>query len=192
MRYDPAMLAALHYMLMAWYFTGPVVALVIAIALARRSGRRVPIVSWGVTLITAGALGGGLAGIYAVAVGGEIVLGQALLATYAAAGMLFLLKGLDYLLRYLTGPKADADPRSRFSFRAQIGFIVRVVLLFGIGLPYVMAAVMTYRPKVGLSQTPTTDYEVVTFPSADGTRLSGWWIGLVGIVTTSTDPNACS
>lgn len=177
-------LTAVHYLLMAWYFVGPVAALAVAIVIAVRTGRRAAVLSWGVTLCTAVGLGVAMAFIYATAADGRVMPMQAALAAYFAAGMLFLLKGFDYVLRRITSrreppPSPDGTPapaRSKFTLAAQMGFVVRVVVLFVIGLPYVMAAVMTYRPKVAPAQFPTMDYETVQFPAADGTRLVGWWI----------------
>jgi hypothetical protein len=58
--------------------------------------------------------------------------------------------------------------------------LLRVALLFGVGLPYVMAAVMTYRPRVVPRDDPMMQlglpYESVRFHATDGTRLFGWWI----------------
>jgi fermentation-respiration switch protein FrsA (DUF1100 family) len=58
--------------------------------------------------------------------------------------------------------------------------LVRVALLLGVGLPYVMAAVMTYRPKIVPRDDPRSQlgfgFERVSFKSNDGMRIAGWWI----------------
>src|SRR5690606_28752718 len=95
------MLRAAHWLLMGWYFVGPVAALVLAAVWAQRTRRPLPLMSWLMTCITAIVLGALLTFIYAYAVGGQMVLTQAALAAYFGAGLLFLLKGLDYLLRWI-------------------------------------------------------------------------------------------
>jgi hypothetical protein len=58
--------------------------------------------------------------------------------------------------------------------------LVRILILFGIALPYIMAAIMTYRPKVVPSTDPLREtgmtFEDVEFRASDGTRIAGWWI----------------
>ena len=57
--------------------------------------------------------------------------------------------------------------------------------MVGVGIPYVLAVALAYRPRT----SPTTDpgrlygwaFERVTFPAAvDGTRIAGWWIPAAG------------
>lgn len=53
-------------------------------------------------------------------------------------------------------------------------------MLFGIGLPYILAAVLTYRPRVMPLDTPMSlfgwRFNAVSFAAVDGVRLAGWWI----------------
>ena len=64
--------------------------------------------------------------------------------------------------------------------RAALATVVRGVLLFGVTLVYIVAVGMVYRPK--LADGPTPDrlagvaFEPVSFESADGLRLAGWWM----------------
>jgi fermentation-respiration switch protein FrsA (DUF1100 family) len=65
-----------------------------------------------------------------------------------------------------------------------LGRVVRaacqVVVVGGVGLPYGMAAVMTYRPKIAIAGDPRTElgwgFEDVSFKTADGVKISAWWI----------------
>jgi uncharacterized protein len=100
--------------------------------------------------------------------------------------LLFLLKLFDQLLlasaargaRWIGSRIRRPLPR-RGAVAAML--LMRWLILFGIGLPYVMAAVLTYRPKVGLVDDPAITYgwqfEPVHFSATDGTSISAWWIG---------------
>ncbi|HJU29068.1 MAG TPA: alpha/beta hydrolase, partial [Candidatus Binataceae bacterium] len=71
-------------------------------------------------------------------------------------------------------------PTLEFRMRGMLSGLTRLVILFGVGLPYVMATVLTYRPKVELRDDPLKQlgfhFEPVSFSATDGTPLSGWWI----------------
>src|SRR5690606_18391518 len=101
------------------------------------------------------------------------------LAVYFAMGMLLLLKGLDLLLKRWTrawrAGASDADAWRRV-WRRSSAITCRVVVLFAVGLPYVMSAIMIYRPKVVPVEMPDRPFEVVQFEASDGTDLVGWWI----------------
>src|SRR5439155_18247527 len=66
------------------------------------------------------------------------------------------------------------------SFADLIAFSLRVCILILIGLPYIMAAVMTYRPKVAPADDPRKQlgysFEPVSFRTSDGLSISGWWM----------------
>jgi fermentation-respiration switch protein FrsA (DUF1100 family) len=178
------MYRAIHFLVVTFYLAAPVVALVVDAYISIRKGRRAPSSQFVMTTSAAVVLGTTLALIYAIGVGGHVGLGQILLCIYFAAGMLLLLKGFDWLVtrastwalgRFLDGPGSVAR---RLAMAGQS--LLRVALLFGVGLPYVMAAVMTYRPRVVPRDDPMVQlglpYERVSFNATDGTRLSGWWI----------------
>jgi fermentation-respiration switch protein FrsA (DUF1100 family) len=141
---------------------------------------------------------------YAAARVGEIRWGQAVLAGYFAMALVLILRGFDAVLRAVTWrifgvggeqgtpPAADAgsgnvsggravSPRKGLRLGRQVmATVVRVLVLFAVGIPYVTAVGLTYRPKIGLTATPESQfgfaYENVSFESTDGVRLSGWWI----------------
>jgi fermentation-respiration switch protein FrsA (DUF1100 family) len=174
----------LHYVIVAFYLAAPVVALLGDAVRSIRHRRGAPSSGFVTTLAAAVILGTALALIYAIGVGGHVSLGQIFLCIYFAAGLLLLLKGFDWLvtrgsalaLRPLL--RDERPSRKRVGLGAQA--LVRVALLVGLGLPYIMAAVMTYRPKVVPRDDPSNQlgfsFERVSFESADGVRLSGWWI----------------
>jgi uncharacterized protein len=96
-----------------------------------------------------------------------------------------VLRGFDWLLQrginsILRVNQTIANPSLGFRCRTAMAGLLRLVVLFGVGLPYVMAAVLTYRPKVELKDDPRQQlgyaFEPVWFRATDGTRISAWWI----------------
>ncbi|MCC6239188.1 MAG: alpha/beta hydrolase [Phycisphaerales bacterium] len=187
------MLRIAHQLIMQWYFVGPVIALALAIGRSIYLRRPIPVLSWLMTAISAAVIGGFLSFIYAQLIGGRVMISQMALVAYFGAGMLYLLKGLDYLLRWLArrlfgltrqpprlSDNSDGSPvqppPSPALIRRTGAFVLRIVLLTTIGLPYVMAAVMTYRLRVDPVNALARPFEQITFVASDQTQLSGWWI----------------
>lgn len=168
-----------HYLLLAWYLVGPVAVLVAAALRARRLHRSSPLLSYLLTLLSAVLIATAIVLIYARATHGRWRWSQWGLAVYFAMGMLLLLKGLDLLLKRWTrawrAGASDADAWRRV-WRRSSAITCRVVVLFAVGLPYVMSAIMIYRPKVVPVEMPDRPFEVVQFEASDGTDLVGWWI----------------
>ena len=175
----------LHYLVIAFYLAAPPVAVVLDGFFAWRKQRGTPSAALVMTLTASILLGTVLAMIYAIGIGGHIRLMQIFLAIYFAAGLLLVLKCFDGLIRYalrrMLLPLARR-PRGTLAQRSAIALaaLARATLLVGVGLPYVMAAVMTYRPKIVPRDDPMSmlgyPYQPVTFESTDGVQLSGWWI----------------
>jgi alpha-beta hydrolase superfamily lysophospholipase len=174
----------LHFLVVAFYLAAPVVALVGDAVYSIRKRRGVPSSGFVMTLASAVILGTALALVYAVGIGGHVGLGQIFLCIYFAAGLLLLLKGFDWLVTRgatLALRRPLRDPRVLRRRAAMVGVgLARVALLFGVGLPYIMAAVMTYRPKVVPRDDPQSQlgfgFERVSFEAPDGMRIAGWWI----------------
>lgn len=158
------------------YLLLPVASLLIAWRL-RLAGRR---------FVTGAWLGGMLLGVailaaYSVGLGGRVPAWQAALTLYLAVGLLLWLKcldaGLTFLLRKLL--RAGAGHRARL---AVVG-VTRLLLFGAFALPWVMAAVMVYRPKIVADEPFTVAMipgERVSFPSADGTSVAGHYFQPVG------------
>jgi fermentation-respiration switch protein FrsA (DUF1100 family) len=174
----------LHYLLLAGYVIAPIYAVVRSVPAGRDAQPRLATAG---TFATGAAIGIALSVVYAVAVKGKVSIPQAILAAYFATAMMILLKGFDALLRGIvwrlsvSRDRAAADGPVRVNRSvATVGNIVRIALLFGVGLPYVMSAVVTYRPKVLLNDDPRTqlgfNYESVEFRATDGVRVSAWFI----------------
>ena len=132
-------------------------------------------------------IGTAMATVFAVAVSGGVRVGQALVTAYFATAALLLLKGLSWLLERgalrLMGVARHTDelPLPRY-YRTRFtgAFVLRALVLYAIGLPYVMAVAMVYRPKAAPADDPLAQlgfrFEPVSFASTDGVRLDGWWI----------------
>lgn len=177
----------LHLFLVAAYIAAPLAAVAGVVVLNARDRRAglLPEPRW-VSLLLSGiagtVLGGSLALIYSRFIAGTfgaVSAGQILLAGFFGISLLLLFKGFDQLVRM--GIRAV---RRRMGWggrqSAAVGALVRVVMLVLVGLPFIMAGIMTYRPRVVPDATPMTDlgtpYEAVSFTAADGTRLAGWWV----------------
>ncbi|QOV89652.1 alpha/beta hydrolase [Humisphaera borealis] len=91
-------------------------------------------------------------------------------------------------------PRRPAPPARGIGWAARLAgaTLTRVVLLFAIGLPYVMSLGMIYRPKVVGGQTPLqqlgTPFVDVSFEATDGTTLAGWWIPALPPPPTGPNP----
>lgn len=168
------MVNALHQLIVPSYLAAPFIALLLDGWMAWKKGRGVPSANLVTTIISGILIGTGLSLIYAVGIGGHLPLTQILLSIYFAIGLLVLLRCFDWLVR--TGV-ARVMPRKRFAAAVTMA---RIVVLIGVGLPYVMAAIMTYRVKVVPRDDPSSlmgfPFQRIGFESTDGVKLSGWWI----------------
>ena len=175
----------LHYLVVCVYIAAPIAAIVVDAIRAKKRQRNAP-GGWLVGVILTGAVvGTSMAVLYALAVGGKIRVGQAILASYFAVGMLVVLRVFDHLLQrglraVFRVNRTVEQPSLGFRLRGLLAGLTRLTILFGVGLPYVMATVLTYRPKVDLRDDPQKQlgfkFEPVEFTATDGTHLSGWWI----------------
>ncbi len=180
----------MHLILMAVFIATPPAALFAAAFDARHRPTGRALGGSIFTLVAGFVLGIAMSVVYAVGIGGAVPIGQVMLAGYFAASMLYLLKGLDVaivrlLLLALTRKRTGRPSLAQRQWAAGL----RPVVLFGLGLPTVMALVMTYRIKVNSPDTPATSlgwkFAPVEFDSIDGIHLSAWWIPAKG---NSADP----
>jgi alpha-beta hydrolase superfamily lysophospholipase len=182
------MIRLIHLLLVTAYLTVPVIMLSRGIYLAVRRKRRVHLQRFWLTAFGGLLSAFAVCAVYAVAMHGRLIVSQLIITAYFATGLLLLLRGFDALLRWSL-PRAmmlrrRPGPSWSYGLRAAIAMLLRTTVVFCIGLPYVLATVMTYRPKVAPSDNPQSllhwQYEPVTFRATDGTRLSGWWIPAAG------------
>jgi alpha-beta hydrolase superfamily lysophospholipase len=180
------MLQIVHYLIVAVYIVLPVAAMIADLVRARKRRSRFPSRGLMTSFSMAIFLGAGICLAYGMLVGGTTPIAQVALACYFAAGLLFVLKMFDWslqraLMKLALSYHGDGPIARRGSTLVDwIAAGARVAILVGIGLPYVMAAAMTYRPKVHVNDDPSRQlgyhYEPVSFHSTDGVPLAGWWI----------------
>jgi fermentation-respiration switch protein FrsA (DUF1100 family) len=166
--------------------TPAAVAATVGVKSARARSLR-PAANFLITCASGLVIGASLATAFAVAVSGHLRVGQALVTAYLAVAALSLLKGLSWLLergmlrlfgvtRRVEGLPVPRLYRTRFT----AAFVLRALVLYAFGLPYVMAVAMVYRPKASPADDPARQlgfrFEHVRFPSTDGVDLDGWWI----------------
>jgi len=179
-----AMLYLIHKLIVVTYVIAPIVALGIDFRRSRRKEGGGPTSGLFMTISIAVLIGAGLCVVYTRAVGGRLLFTQVLLATYFTIGLLLILKAFDHAMRAgsarLLRHGQDSKHPALWGIAHASSFLVRVFLLIALGLPYVMAAVMTYRPKVGLWDDPKTQlgfpFERVSFKTSDGVNIRAWWI----------------
>jgi len=171
------MLTVFHWLLVATYILLPAAAVVWAVFGGLRRWRAVLGVFTAACILSIG-----INIFYAEAVGGRPMAGEVAQMAYFGAGLLLMLRVFDFLLiRSLRRVLFLRPPVMRSARpRVLLAAVVRAGVLVAVVLPFVMSAVMVYRPKVRLIENPTSmlawNYEEVSFESTDGVRISGWWI----------------
>ncbi len=193
------MLFLAHRFIVALYVILPVATIVAAGWHAARSRRGGGISAITLTFAAGFAIALALSLVYAVGMGGRLVPTQVFMAGYVATGLLLVLKAFDAVLRAALAwgvglrpapppqhaaavdhDEPPASPPSRPWFRAAFVGVARATILFAVGLPYVMASVLTYRAKVAPMDDPQAQlgyaFQRVSFDATDGTPIVGWWI----------------
>ena len=180
-------MGVLGFILTALYVATPVAVAAYVVVRAARAKSVRPAAGFLITCFSGLVIGAAMATIFAVAVAGRMRGGQVLVTTYFAVAALSLLKGLSWLLergslRLLgVARKPEEPPLPRFyRTRYTAAFLLRALVLYAIGLPYVMAIAMVYRPKASPAGDPREQlgfaFEHVGFRATDGVALDGWWI----------------
>ena len=160
-----ALIQFLHFFVVAIYVAAPFAALAIDVRHLHRRGRKAPSPQYVGTVCAGIALGTSVAVAFGALTGARGSIGQAAIASYFAASMLFVLKGFDRLLR---NALLLAVARRRWLILPAA--MARIALLFGVGLPYIMAAGLTYRPKVIARDDPASRFHVAFEPVAFKSR----------------------
>jgi alpha-beta hydrolase superfamily lysophospholipase len=182
-----AAMRVVGFILSAVYVLTPAAVAGYAVARGARAKSVKPAAGFLITCFSGLVIGAAMATIFAVAVAGRVRVGQVFVTAYFAVAALSLLKGLSWLLERgslrLMGvsKKPDGLPLPRlYRTRLTGAFVLRALVLYAIGLPYVMAVAMVYRPKAGPAGDPKEQlgfgFEHVPFRATDGTKLDGWWI----------------
>lgn len=133
-------------------------------------------------------LGGAILGAYVFSIGGHVPPSQIATTLYLGVSLLLLLKLVDHLL--LQGlQKALRVTKGAKRWRLATALLLRVVIFGSLALPWVMAAVMVYRPRLEPIETPDSvlqlDYREADFRATDGTRVGGWFVPADGTSETT-------
>jgi pimeloyl-ACP methyl ester carboxylesterase len=176
------MLAWAHIILIVLYVVLPPLSIILALFRGRSSARAMRRSFHKLAFATIAAMLLGLAAsiIYGIWLGGAVAPANVIYTCYWVAGLFCLLKLLDLAVDFISRcclfvGKGSWLPEER---RA-VAQIIRVVLLFTVGLPYIIVAGATYRPKI-IRNDPSAWLELggqpVEFDSTDGLTLRGMWI----------------
>ena len=169
------MLTTLHQIIVSLYLLAPLIALLLCFRATLHF--RLRLIG---AVILGLAIGASLEFVYAYLSSASIRLWQLLLTAYLATSLLLIVKAFDALISKFLSRLMFRPARPTAIIPNQLIFLGRFAILFCLGLPYVIASGMTYRPKVTSADNPQSllgvDYAPVTFTSSDGFRLSAWWI----------------
>jgi fermentation-respiration switch protein FrsA (DUF1100 family) len=185
------MLHLAHNLLIWLYILLPPASLIAIIFMARRAAHPAP----AATLAIASSLLLGVAAtiIYDLWLGGIIAPGQMLLTCYWTAAVICFLKLLDLTFDsfarvcFATGAGSWKRPQRQAAAQA-----LRIALLFLVGLPYMIVAAATYRPKtLERADAPLNDLGAtpVWFQSTDGLDIAGFWTPAVPGDSGISNPN---
>lgn len=174
------MLRLLHLLIVWLYLALPAIALIWVVLSRRRPDRGVgQATSLTVTFVAGLAIAVAVCLFYARAFDGHLPARQVLLATYFATSLLLLLRCFDvallWMLRRLVGLRGPGPASIGRAFKLLLVLLTRTAILFCVGLPFVIAAIMTYRPKVDAIIEPGFAHEDVAFTTDDGVKITGWW-----------------
>jgi fermentation-respiration switch protein FrsA (DUF1100 family) len=175
------MLQSAHNLLTWLYIALPPLSLLAMLNVTRRRGMPISRVLPNMTVAIASSLLLGIAAsiIYDLWLGGIVPPLQMLLTCYWAAGLICILKLLDYAIDHIVR-LLFATSRGSWQLhqRQSAAQACRILLLFLIGLPYMIVAAATYRPK-GIERNEADWLNAgatsIKFEASDGLRVSGFW-----------------
>jgi alpha-beta hydrolase superfamily lysophospholipase len=178
-----------HLLIVGVYAACPAVVVARAVrARRRRTGRNTALVRLVRATVEGFAASMIACVVYAYAAGARPLVSQVLVTAYWATSFILVLGALDRgLWRFTQWAFALSPGRLNgrmLSARLLGALVLRLGVVVGVIIPYVLAVAMTYRPRT----SPTTDperlyqwaFEPVRFPATDGTRVTGWWIPAAG------------
>src|SRR5690348_10861004 len=166
------------YRLITWfYFAIPIVVVCIAALRYRRTKSWESLRGWSLTGLIGMVCGLTLTVLYAAELQGRAPIGQIAVACWWGAAVFCLLRALNGALNWGIRRAIYRKPDGAACCKGaeSLGFVLRAALLLGLGVPYVLAMVTVYRPRLMHSGTPTTvlnvPYEDVSFQASDGVPL---------------------
>ncbi|HZL34635.1 MAG TPA: alpha/beta fold hydrolase [Tepidisphaeraceae bacterium] len=172
------------------YLCVPLIAAGAAAVRARRGRTLAPLRELLVCCIGGVICGLMLISLYVYGLRGRVPPSQVAITCYWAIAVIYVLRGLNWVLTWglARAVRSDAEGRACCPAAEVAGLIFRAVVLLLVGIPYVLAMVMIYRPHVIHPGTPISllgaPYQDVAFTSTDGVPLRGWWIPAVRTART--------
>ncbi len=175
------LLLVLSFIIHAIYLLLPIAGLIVAIRWHKRWRGAAGAVM--VAIVAGFAVSVALNFLFAKETHGRLTSSQIAIGGYFACAMFLLLRlcdqGLQWLLRRLLVLDREQSTRLRGT-RTFLFTAARVCILFAFGLPYVMASILVYRPKVAPVDDPRNqlgfDFQRVEFRTSDGIEIVAWWI----------------
>jgi fermentation-respiration switch protein FrsA (DUF1100 family) len=192
--FEVPMYHAAHLIIVVLYLAAPLAVFGWGMHRAIRYNRKRPLRRLRSAVLAAVVIGIFVCTTTTIVSRGRLLPTQLVVTTYLATSFILLLQGADSALwaiaQWVLRLKSHKGSVGWYNTRAVTALVVRATLMVGVGLPYILAVVATYRTKAGETQTPMTlanwKYETVSFKATDGTRLSGWWIPAPHGVSTKT------
>ena len=167
------MLNALSILLGWTYVFVPAIAIDAALADAHRGKSTSALRSLRGTFISAAVIGFAINFAYAQAAAARWMWGQVFIATWFVAAVLIVLKAFDAGVKKVTTAVAGGRP--------SVATALRVVVLFAVGMPYVMAIGMAYRVRVqGRDPQEQLGIRFQEVAIVSDSHLSGWWMTPAG------------
>src|SRR5439155_19177841 len=136
-----------HKPIIAIYLLAPLIAMVVDIR-ARMRRRRAPLASSLLATVAAAVMiGTALTMVYGILLHGRTSIGQLLLAMYLAFAFLVILKAIDWSLQISLTRIFRTRGKHGLAREALdlLAFAARVCVLIAIGLPFMLAGMLTYR-----------------------------------------------
>ncbi|CAN5546802.1 hypothetical protein BH10PLA1_BH10PLA1_20360 [soil metagenome] len=169
--------------LIAIYVLAPLAAVVRAVWLGRK-GRRTAIPAVVSTVFMSLLLGAGLNAAYAFVAGGRVRGLQVLLSSYILMAVIVIMRAfsstMETGLRTLFNVRRGQPQTISLALRAGAASLIRGLMLVMLGLPFVLASVMIFRPKIALRDDPQRQlgsaFQPVEFVTSDDVPIRAWWI----------------
>lgn len=176
--------ATVHDVLVLLYAALPVLALIGALVWGRWRKTAVPLASFLVTCLSGVILGTCVDLIYVALLHGRVAAGEVLRTWYFLTAILCGVGIFRWVVRYLVFGALRIRPNMKMTFwsrlRLSLASLVQLVIIFGLGLPYVVGTMLVYRVHTTRGATPQSiahcEADAVSFPSTDDLTIRGWWV----------------
>ena len=178
------MYATLHHILIPFYTLLPIAGLIWSISWGRYKRSIVPFASFLVTCLSGVILGTCVDVLFVAILHGSLLPAEIARTWYFIISVLCTVSLFRWFVRSATFRLFRVDPRRVSNLWARSRLVLasalQLILLFGLGLPYVVGTLLVHRIQITHSDTPKSVAQcvsdAVTFKSTDNLTLSAWWI----------------